>query len=132
MYKVNHKIICLSIVCQVIGCIFWLVFAPSSLQPFHSETLLLSILITLLAIISSVYFYAWILNRMMITSKFEMAVVIFLMWFFYLMPNLMIVKTIMVVDFKTAFYVMAFSAAASFVNAIILPFSRSSRSIFKQ
>lgn len=132
MYKINHKVVCLSIVCQVVGCIFWLVFAPSSLQPFQSDTLFLSILITLFAIISSVYFYAWILNRMMINTKIEMAAVIFLIWFFYLMPNLMIVKTIMVVDFQIAFYVMGFSAAASLVNAIILPFARSSRSIFKR
>ncbi|TBR44948.1 hypothetical protein CBF23_000120 [Marinomonas agarivorans] len=128
----NHKVVCFSIVCQIIGCFIWLFFAPDSLQPFQSDTLYFSILITLFAIISSVYFYAWVLNKMMVVSKIEMAGLIFCIWLFYLMPNLLIVKTIMVVDFQTAFYVMVFSGGASFVNAIILPFSRSSRSIFKK
>lgn len=127
----NHKVVCFSIACQMIGCLVWLFFAPESLPPFESNTLFISILISLFAIISSVYFYAWVLNKMMINSKFEMSCIIFCIWLFYLMPNLLIVKTIMVVDSHTALYVIAFSAGASFLNAIILPFSRSSRSIFK-
>lgn len=131
MYTINHKIVWISILFQALGCIFWLYFAPEPLAALQLHTIDISILYVFLAIISYVYFYAWALNKMMIASKIEMCVVIFLIWLFYLLPNLFIAKEMLNLDQNSILYIVAFSASGVLINSFVLPFSRSSRSIFK-
>lgn len=131
VYKINHKIVALSITCQIVACIFWLIFAPFSLRAQGLHTLGLSTLGVVFSIVVYVYFYAWILNRMVISSKPEMVFTIFIIWLFYLLPNLVIAKELLDLSLETLFYISSFSAVAVVINAFILPFARSSRSIFK-
>lgn len=129
MYKINHKVIFISILTQLLFGFFWLTTAPS---PFLSHDPDLSlVLIACLCIISFVYFYAWLISKMRSSSRWEMGLVAIFLWFFCIVPNVVITQLLLDLALDLQIYMLVFSAVASLLNAFILPFSRSSRSIFK-
>lgn len=129
MYKINHKVIFISILAQLAFGFFWLTAAPS---PFISnEPDFRLILIACLCIISFVYFYAWLINKVRSSSRWEMGVIAVSLWLFCVMPNLVMTQFLFDFGLDSQIYIYSFSAIASLINAVILPFSRSSRSIFK-
>lgn len=130
MYKINHKVILISILAQLALGFFWLTAAPS---PFISNELdFRLILIACLCIVSFVYFYAWLMSKIRSSSRFEMGLIAISLWLFCVMPNLVITQFLFDLGLDLQIYILSFSAIASLLNAIILPFSRSSRSIFKR
>ncbi len=129
MYKINHKVILISILAQLALGFFWLTAAPSPLISNEPGSQL--ILIACLCIISFVYFYAWLMSKIRTSSRFEMGLIAISLWLFCVMPNLVITQFLFELGLDQQIYILSFSAIASLLNAIILPFSRSSRSIFK-
>jgi len=129
VYKINHKVILISILAQLALGFFWLTAAPSPLISNEPGSQL--ILIACLCIISFVYFYAWLMSKIRTSSRFEMGLIAISLWLFCVMPNLVITQFLFELGLDQQIYILSFSAIASLLNAIILPFSRSSRSIFK-
>lgn len=129
MYKINHKVIFISILAQLVFGFFWLSAAPSPLKSNEPDFRL--ILIVCLCIISFVYFYAWLISKIRSSSRWEMGVIAISLWLFCVMPNVVITQFLFDLGLDLQIYILSFSAIASLINAIILPFSRSSRSIFK-
>ncbi|OUR80758.1 hypothetical protein A9Q77_02500 [Marinomonas sp. 42_23_T18] len=130
MYKINHKVILISILAQLALGFFWLTAAPSPLISNEPGSQL--ILIACLCIISFVYFYAWLMSKIRTSSRFEMGLIAIALWLFCVMPNIVITQFLFELGLDQQIYILSFSAIASLLNAIILPFSRSSRSIFKR
>lgn len=129
MYKINHKVIFISILTQLLFGFFWLKAAPSPLISNEPDFSL--ILTASLAVISFVYFYAWLISKLRSSSRWEMAWIATSLWLFCVMPNVVITQLLFDLSLDLQMYILTFSAIASLLNAIILPFSRSSRSIFK-
>ncbi len=129
VYKINHKIVWASIVLQMTIFSVWLFFAPDTLNNVSLNIYAL-ILSGFLAIFLYVYFYAWMLNRMMIRSIGEACLLLFSIWLFCLLPNLFIALSFLVLSKDIMLYIMTFSCLALLINIITLPFSRCTRSIF--
>lgn len=129
MYKINHKMIFISILTQMAFGFFWLTAAPTPLISIHPD---ISLALTALAcVVSFVYFYAWLISRLRSSSRWEMGAVAISLWLFCVLPNVVITHLLFDLSLDVQIYTLAFSAVATLLNAIILPFSRSSRSIFK-
>ncbi|WP_157196866.1 hypothetical protein [Marinomonas sp. S3726] len=129
MYKINHKMIFISILTQMAFGFFWLTAAPTPLISIQPD---ISLALTALAcVVSFVYFYAWLISRLRSSSRWEMGAVAISLWLFCVLPNVVITHLLFDLSLDVQIYTLAFSAVATLLNAIILPFSRSSRSIFK-
>ena len=129
MYKINHKVIFISILTQLIFGFFWLTTAPS---PFISNEPEFSLaLVAALSVICFVYFYAWLISKLRSNTRWEMAVIAVCLWLFCILPNLIVSQLLFDLTLDSQIYLFSFSAVATLLNAFILPFSRSSRSIFK-
>ncbi|EAQ66284.1 hypothetical protein MED121_06365 [Marinomonas sp. MED121] len=108
---------------------FWLTAAPT---PFISDEPDVSLgVIAFFCVLSFSYFYAWLISKMRSTSRWQMGGIAISLWLFCVMPNILITQFLFDLNFDQKIYLLAFSMIASLSNAIILPFSRSSRSIFK-
>ena len=108
---------------------FWLTAAPTPLISIQPD---ISLALTALAcVVSFVYFYAWLISRLRSSSRWEMGAIAISLWFFCVLPNVVITHLLFDLTLDVQIYTLAFSAIATLLNAIILPFSRSSRSIFK-
>ncbi|MGB0941647.1 MAG: hypothetical protein ACPGUE_04565 [Marinomonas sp.] len=129
MYKINHKMIFISILTQMAFGFFWLTAAPTPLISIQPD---ISLALTALAcVVSFVYFYAWLISRLRSSSRWEMGAIAISLWLFCVLPNVVITHLLFDLTLDVQIYTLAFSAIATLLNAIILPFSRSSRSIFK-
>lgn len=129
MYRINHKMIFISILTQMAFGFFWLTAAPTPLISAQPDTSL--VLTALACIISFVYFYAWLISKLRSSSRWEMGAIAISLWLFCVLPNILITHLLFDLSLDVQIYILAFSAVATLLNAIILPFSRSSRSIFK-
>ncbi|KZM39968.1 hypothetical protein OA92_18015 [Marinomonas sp. SBI22] len=119
----------ISILTQMAFGFFWLTAAPTPLISIQPD---ISLALTALAcVVSFVYFYAWLISRLRSSSRWEMGAIAISLWLFCVFPNVVITHLLFDLTLDVQIYTLAFSAIATLLNAIILPFSRSSRSIFK-
>ena len=129
MYKINHKVIFISILTQLAFGFFWLTAAPAPFVSIEPEVNV--IVIACLCVISFVYFYAWLISKIRSSSHWEMIAIAISLWLFCVLPNILMTQILFDLSLDLQIYIITFSAVASLLNAIILPFSRASRSIFK-
>lgn len=127
----NHKIVWLSVVVQYLACIAWAHFTPFSSDRVRIELMMHSLLPIAISIIIYVYFYAFLLNKMQVSSKLKIFITVILIWLFYMLPQLFIIKEVLALEKEDVQFILILSGGSVFINSIILPFSRSSRSIFK-
>ena len=121
MYKINHKVIFISILTQLAFGFFWLTAAPSPFISTEPDTHVS--IVAVLSIASFVYFFAWLMVRMRFTSRWEVGVLGFSLWLFCILPNLLVAQMLFDLNLDLQLYLIAFSAAASFLNVMILPWS---------
>ncbi|WP_438467384.1 hypothetical protein [Marinomonas sp. PE14-40] len=119
----------ISILTQIAFGFFWLTAAPAPLISAQPDVSL--VLTALACIVTFVYFYAWLISRLRSSSRWEMAGIAISLWLFCVLPNILMTHLLFDLTLDVQIYILAFSAVATLLNAIILPFSRSSRSIFK-
>lgn len=138
MYRTNFKAIILVFVFQIIAGVLWYASTPSS---FLGRSLLEGAnqkqasaqLVFMFALSAFVYllFIAWLLERVQIPSLFGRLCLIVGVWLFIVLPNLFFVSVHLELEAAEQVYLASYGLVNTLLTVLILPFSRSSRSIFK-
>lgn len=138
MYRTNFKAIFLVFVFQIIAGVLWYASTPSSFlgrsllegttQQQPSAQLILMFVFSALVYL---LFIAWLLGRIQIPSMFGRLCLIVGVWLFVALPNLFFVSLHLELEATEQVYLASYGLVNTLLTVLILPFSRSSRSIFK-
>ncbi|ETX10951.1 hypothetical protein MUS1_13305 [Marinomonas ushuaiensis DSM 15871] len=140
MYKINYKAIMLVFLFQILAAIAWYSFAPSLSflegaikitgdKPQHLSVGMITLIFC--SIFVHVLFVAWLLIRVKGTSAFGRFVLVIGMWLFIVLPNYVVLNLYLNHSALESTYLLSYGAISCLITALILPFWRSARSIFK-
>lgn len=138
MYKINYKAIILVFLFQILAAIAWyslvppLLFLDGIVVDGLSQSP--SISVAALFVFSTfihVLFIAWLLVRVKGTSAFGRFFLVIGIWLFIVLPNYAVLNLYLNLSILEGVYLLSYGAISCLVTALILPFWRSSRSIFK-
>ena len=144
MYKINNKAIMLVFFFQILAGVAWYSLAPSMLfldgaaadatnivgnQPEIPSVGLIAVFV--FSILMHVLFIAWLLVRVKGTSAFDRFVLVLGIWLFIVLPNYAVLNLYLDLSVLEWGYFLLYGAINCLITALILPFWRSARSIFK-
>jgi hypothetical protein len=84
-----------------------------------------------IAIVVYTLFCAWLLSRFRGLSSFQGMMLILFSWLFMVLPNFVFVSVLHDFGSEKVGYLLSLGGACALTAAVILPFWRSTRSIFK-
>ena len=140
MYKLNYKAIMLVFLFQILAAIAWYSLAPSlsflegAINNTGDKPQYPSISVLVLfacSIFIHVLFVAWLLVRVKGTSAFGRFFLVLGIWLFIIVPNYVVLNLYLNLSSLESVYLLSYGVINCLIAALILPFWRSSRSIFK-
>lgn len=138
MDKVNYKAVMLVFLFQILAAIAWyslvlpLLFEDDAVLGIFLQSA--SITMALLFFGSTfiqVSFIAWFLVRVKGSSALGRFFWVIGVWLFVVLPNYIVLNLFLGLGVLEGIYLLSYSAVSCLIAALILPFWRSSRSIFK-
>jgi hypothetical protein len=138
VYKINYKAIILVFLFQILAAVAWYSLAPSLLfldgvitvsMPQYPSAGVAALFVCSTFI--HVLFMAWLLVRVKGTSAFDRFVLVIGIWLFIVLPNYAVLNLYLNLNVLEGVYLLSYGAISCLITALILPFWRSSRSIFK-
>ncbi len=134
----NFKAIILVFVFQIIAGVLWYASTPSlflgrSLLEDVSQQQPEAKVVLMFAFSAFMYllFIAWLLGKVQIPSIFGRFCLVVGIWIFIVLPNLFFVSLHLELGPSEEMYLLSYGLVNTLLAALILPLSRTSRSIFK-
>lgn len=135
MYRIHKRAVLLTILLQLVLGGMWYTGAPKTLSSNGQVALdgldLAGVLPLAIAIVVYTLFCAWLLSKFRGISSFQGMILILFSWFFMVLPNFVFVSVLHDFGAEKVGYLLSLGGACALTAAVILPFWRSTRSIFK-
>ncbi|MBJ7549188.1 hypothetical protein [Marinomonas ostreistagni] len=132
----NFKATLLVYVLQIFAAVVWYSAAPANVtQQVEGNALdgvtTASLLGFSIALFLYTYFSSWLLAKTNLRSSFERLVLTLSIWLFTVLPNIFFMSLFVDFSHMGLGYLLSFGFISCLISALILPFWRASRSIFK-
>ena len=132
----NYKAIVIVYVLQLLAGVIWYSAAPANVtQQVEGNALdgmtTASLLGFCIALFLYTYFSSWLLAKTNLRSSFERLVLTLSIWLFTVLPNIFFIGLFVDFSHMSVGYLLSFGFISCLISALILPFWRASRSIFK-
>lgn len=132
----NYKAIALVYVLQLLAGVIWYSAAPANVtQQIGGGSLggasTASLIGFGIALFLYTYFSSWLLAKTNLRSSFERLVLTLSIWLFTVLPNIFFMALFVDFSHMSVGYLLSFGFISCLISALILPFWRASRSIFK-
>ena len=132
----NYKAIALVYVLQLLAGVIWYSAAPANVtQQMAGGSLggasTAGLIGFGIALFLYTYFTSWLLAKTNLRSSFERLVLTLSIWLFTVLPNIFFMSLFVDFSHMSVGYLLSFGFISCLISALILPFWRASRSIFK-
>ncbi|MEO9273602.1 hypothetical protein ABFY09_01980 [Marinomonas sp. 5E14-1] len=134
----NFKAIILVFVFQIIVGVLWYASTPSLFlgRPLlegasQQQPEAKAVLMFAFSAFMYLLFIAWLLGKVQILSIFGQFCLVVGIWLFIVLPNLFFVSLHLELSLSEEVYLLSYGLVNTLLTALILPLSRTSRSIFK-
>lgn len=136
MNRINYKAVVIVFILQVVLGLVWYTSSPSSLSSHviqaasgRPETSIMLLFAS--AMFVYVFFIAWLLTRVNVTSTLGRVFLVVKIWLCVVLPNYIFVAVHLNISESDTVYLLAYGAINCIVAATILPLWPASRSIFR-